>query len=185
MLPTMVRHFRVAFRHLPPEAKVEAIQEATASACTAYQRLAVQGRTDRAFASTLATFAVRQVNDCRRVGASQRIRDALSELARRKGRVVLERLDRFDSESQEWEEAIVEDHHTPVFDQVWFRIDFPAWLARLRPRNCKIAKALAIGNSTGEVAKQFGISAASVSRLRRELHASWQEFLGETPERGA
>lgn len=180
MLPAMVQHFRVAFRNLHPEAKAEAIQEATANACVAYRRLAAQGRTDRAFFSTLARFAVRQVNDCRRVGTSQNIRDASSELARRKGRVVLERLDRFDKQTEEWEEAIIEDSHTPVFDQVWFRIDFPAWLARLRPRDRKIAKSLAVGNATGEVAKQFDISAGRVSQLRRELYASWREFHGET-----
>jgi hypothetical protein len=180
MLPAMVQHFRMAFRHLRPEAKTEAIQEATANACVAYRRLAMQGRTDRAFFSALARFAVRQVNDCRRVGTSQNIRDASSELARRKGRVVLERLDHFDEESQEWQEAIVEDHHTPVFDQVWFRIDFPAWLAGLGSRDRKIATSLAVGNSTGVVARRFRVSAGRISQLRRELCDSWKEFLGET-----
>jgi hypothetical protein len=180
MLPAMVRHFRLAFCRLRPEAKAEAIQEATANACAAFQRLAAQGRTDRAFPSVLAKFAVRQVNDCRRVGTSQNIRDASSELARRKGRVVLERLDHLDSETQEWQEAIVEDHRTPVFDQVWFRIDFPAWLACLRPRDRKIAKALAVGNSTGEVATTFGVSPGRISQVRRELYLSWTAFHGET-----
>ena len=180
MLPPMVQHFRLAFRHLRPEARAEAVQEATANACVAYQRLVKQGRTDRAFPSALARFAVKQVNDCRRVGTSQYIRDALSELAQRKRRVVLERLDHFDKDLEEWQEAIVEDYRTPVFDQVWFRVDFPAWLACLRPRDRKIAKSLAVGNSTGEAARKFGVSAGRVSQLRREFHASWKKFLGET-----
>jgi hypothetical protein len=179
MLPAMVRHFRVAFCHLRPEAKAEAVAEAIANACAAYQRLAVQGHIERAFPSALARFAVWQVNDCRRVGTSQNIRDASSELAHRKGRVVLERLDHFDKTSEQWQEAVVEDHHTPVFDQVWFRIDFPAWLAGFRPRDRKMANALAVGNSTGEVARRFGLSAGRVSQLRRELYDSWKEFLGE------
>lgn len=185
MLPLMVQHFRLAFRHLPSEARAEAIQEATANACVAYQRLAVQGRTDRAFPSALARFAVRQVNDCRHVGTSQNIRDASSDLAQRKGRVILERLDQFDKDSQEWQEAVVEDYRTPVFDQVQFRVDFPRWLGQLTPRDRKVAQSLAVGRSTGEVAKQFGLSAGRISQLRQELHDSWQAFLGEKQQAAA
>lgn len=180
MLPAMLRHFRVAFRHLPPEARAEAIQEATANSCLAFYRLHRQGRTERAFPSALAKFAVRQVCDCRRVGTSQNIRDASSELARRQGRVVLERLDRFDWQSEEWKEAVVEDPHTPVFEQVQFRLDFPAWLAQLRPRDRKIVELLAAGHSTSEVARQFGLSAGRISQMRREYAQSWREFHGES-----
>lgn len=77
-------------------------------------------------------------------------------------------------------EAVVEDHHTPVPDQVAFRCDFPAWLKNLSVRNRRIAQALAVGHSTGEVAKRFGVSAGRISQMRREMHRSWQEFQDET-----
>jgi hypothetical protein len=38
---------------------------------------------------------------------------------------------------------------------------------------------LAIGNTTGEVAKRFDVSAGRVSQLRRELAESWKAFQGE------
>ncbi len=40
---------------------------------------------------------------------------------------------------QAWRQAVVENHRTPVFQQVRFRIDFPAWLARLSPKQRKVA----------------------------------------------
>ena len=127
----------------------------------------------------MARFAAAQVRDGRRVGSGQNSRDVLSERAQRVKQFYVERLDHFDQEEQSWQEAIVEDPHTPVFEQVWFRIDFPAWLRRLSPRNRKAAKSLAMGNTTSEVARQFDVSAGRVSQLRRELYKSWLAFHGE------
>jgi DNA-binding NarL/FixJ family response regulator len=131
----------------------------------------------------LARFAVAQIRDGRTVGSPQNVREVLSRYAQRKKGFSVQRLDQYDREEQQWTEAVVEDTRTPVFDQVWFRIDFPAWLARLSPRNRRIAKLMAAGYSTGEVANKFGISASRVSQLRRQLHDSWLEFHGDLPSR--
>jgi DNA-binding NarL/FixJ family response regulator len=179
MLPAIVRCLRVAFRALQDEAREEAIQEALANTCIAYARLVQRGAADRAFPTVLARFAAAQVREGRRVGSRRNVRDVLSPYAQRKKQFFVERLDRFDTEEGQWLEAVVEDPHTPVFDQVWFRIDFPAWLDRLTPRHRRIAQTLALGHSTGEVARQFGISAGRVSQLRRELYESWCDFHGE------
>ena len=179
MMPKILQHCRVAFRGLPPEARAEATQEALANTCVAFARLFKQGRQERAFATVLARFAVSQVCDGRRVGTGQNTRDVLSERAQRVKQFVVWRLDRYDEEEESWEEAIVEDPHTPVFEQVWFRIDFPAWLRHLSPRDRRAAKSLAMGNTTNEVARKLKISAGRVSQLRRELHKSWLEFHGE------
>jgi DNA-directed RNA polymerase specialized sigma24 family protein len=185
MLPVIQRHVQIAFRHLPAEAKEEAIQESLANTCVAFARLFQQGRSQRAFPIALARFAVAQVRDGRTVGSSQNVREVLSRYAQRKKGFSVQRLDQYDREEQQWTEAVVEDTRTPVFDQVWFRIDFPAWLARLSPRNRRIAKLLAAGFSTGEVATKFGISASRVSQMRRQLHDSWMEFHGDIPSRHA
>lgn len=179
MLPAIVRCLRLAFRDLQDEAREEAIQEALANTCIAYARLVQRGAADRAFPTVLARFAAAQVRAGRRVGSRRNVRDVLSPYAQRKKQFFVERLDRFDTEEGQWLEAVVEDPHTPVFDQVWFRIDFPAWLDRLAPRHRRIAQTLALGHSTGEVARQFGISAGRVSQLRRELYESWCDFHGE------
>jgi hypothetical protein len=179
MMPKILQHCRVAFRGLPPEARDEATQEALANTWAAFARLAEQGRQERAFATVLARFAAAQVRDGRSVGSGQNSRDVLSERAQRVKQFVVWRLDHYDWEDGCWREAIVEDPHTPVFDQVCFRIDFPEWLRRLSPRDRRAAKSLAMGNTTNEVARKLKISAGRVSQLRRELHKSWLEFHGE------
>jgi DNA-binding NarL/FixJ family response regulator len=92
------------------------------------------------------------------------------------------RLDRYDPVEGCWREAVVEDYRTPVADQAWFRIDFPAWLKTLPRRDRKIAKALAEGHRTTDVARRFGLSMARISQLRRELYDSWQQFHSEENE---
>jgi len=183
MLPVIRRHVQIAFRYLPAEAKEEAIQESLANTCVAFARLFQQGRSQRAFPIALARFAVAQIRDGRTVGSSQNVREVLSRYAQRKKGFSVQRLDQYDREEQQWIEAVVADTRTPVFEQVWFRIDFPAWLARLSPRNRRIAKLLAAGYSTGEVATRFGISASRISQLRRQLHDSWMDFHGDLPSR--
>ena len=179
MVPTIVRSLRIAFAHLKAEAREESVAEALANTCVAYQRLVQQGRSDRAFPTVLARFAAAQVIDGRRVGSRQNTRDVLSRRAQRKKRFQVERLDRFDDYENGWREAVVEDTRTPVFDQVCFRIDFPAWLARLSRRDRRIAELLAVGNSTKTVARRFRLSAGRVSQLRREFYLSWREFTEE------
>jgi RNA polymerase sigma factor (sigma-70 family) len=179
MLPQILKYLRRAFCNDPIEAREEAIQEAVVNTCVAYARLVERGAEQRAFPTVLARFAVAQVRQGRRVGGRQNVRDVLSPCALRKQRCLVERLDRYDTEEQAWREAVVEDPYTPVFDQVWFRIDFPQWLAGLAPRKRRIAETLAVGHSTAAVAQQFGLSAARISQLRRELYESWRGFHGE------
>ena len=93
----------------------------------------------------------------------------------------MERLDHFDEEENEWMEAVVEDHQTPVPDQVAFRIDFPAWLAIHPRRDRRIAETLAIGHSTTEAAQRFHVSPGRISQKQRDFHASWHTFHGESP----
>ena len=75
---------------------------------------------------------------------------------------------------------MVEDHQTPVPDQVAFRIDFPAWLASLSRRDRRLAQELALGHSTRHVANRFHLSDGRVSQKRREFYEYWQAFHGES-----
>jgi RNA polymerase sigma factor (sigma-70 family) len=183
LLPGILKFAARAFRELRPEAKAEAVQEAVANAYVAYARLVEQGRESLAFATVLARFAVAQVRAGRKVGGQLNAQDVSSKYCQRRKRIRLARLDRFDPQEGCWQEAVVEDHRTPVADQVSFRIDFPAWLDTLPPRDRKIAQCLAEGRSTTEVARRFRLSLARVSQLRREFRRSWLLFQGEEEER--
>ena len=179
MLPAIRQHARISFRHLSPERREDCIEEAICNACGAVARLAELNKLALAYASPLARYAVAQVKDNRRVGNHLCIGDVMSPYCQQRKHVVVERLDRFDEEENQWQEAVVEDPHTPVFDQVWFRCDFPEWLQRLSRRNRKIALKLAAGERTGRVSRQHRISAGRVSQIRRELHKAWYQFQDE------
>ena len=180
MLPAITRQVRVAFRHLPPEAKDEAIQEAICNSCVAFARLAELDKLDLAYPSVLARYAVAQVRDGRKVGGRLNIRDVMSEHCQRCKDITVERLDRFDPDEDAWAEAVVADTRSaPVPDTVAFRCDFRDWLDDLPPRSRRITESLALGNRTGEVARRFRVSPGKISQLRRELHQDWQRFENE------
>ena len=179
MLPVIENYASRAFRSLNPEARDDAVQEVIANAAVAFARLVELGKADLAFPTVLARFGIAQFCDGRRVGNRRRISDVLSSYARRKKGFHVQSLDRYQKESDEWLEAVVEDTHTPVPEQVAFRIDFPAWLKSQTKRNRRIAEALSLGYTTREVARRFKISEGRVSQLRRRLCLSWQEFHGE------
>jgi hypothetical protein len=181
MLPAIRKYAENAFYWLEPEARDDAVGEVIAGATVAYARLVELGKAELGYPSVLARFGVAQVRDGRRVGNRMRSGDVLSPYARRRKQFVVQHLDRFDKRRDEWRELLVEDTCTPVPDQVAFRIDFPDWLSRQTNRRRRIAEALAVGNTTSDVARRFGISAGRVSQLRQHFRRSWREFHGESP----
>ena len=83
-------------------------------------------------------------------------------------------------EAGNWIHVLVEDKRAPVADQVAARMDVTAWFTTLTKRMMEIAKDLAFGCSTSEVAKKHGVSAGRISQLRRTLEESWNTFQQET-----
>ena len=186
MLPAIVTHAKIAFRHLDPEAKQEAVQDVLCNACNAIARLAELGKLDLAYPSVLAGFAVSQVKDGRKVGCRLNVRDVASPYCQMKKGVKVSSIDHFDDEENGWRQAVIVDtRSSPVPEIVAFRCDFSDWLASLPRRDCHIAESLAVGNRTSEVAKQFDVSEGRVSQLRREFAESWRTFVGDETETAA
>jgi FixJ family two-component response regulator len=90
--------------------------------------------------------------------------------------ILVERLDTFDKVQEEWRQALLEDRRATPAEIAIARIDLADWLRSLSRRNRQIAKTLAMGETTSNVARQFQLSAARVSQIRRELEASWERF---------
>ena len=176
ILPIIHCRARFATRNMSAERRDEAIQEIVANACAAFARLVIRGKEEVAHPLALARYAISQFFDGRRVGNKWSVRDVMSESCQRRKGVVVERLDRYDPTNAEWKEAVIDDPRASVFRLAAFRIDFPAWLAKLPKRTRRIALAMARGDTTSEVAKRFNLSAGRISQLRRELHDSWKEF---------
>ncbi len=181
MLPAIRTHARVAFRHLGQEAREEAVQEVIANACRAYVRLVELGKTEISYAGVLARFGVAQVNDGRRVEGRSNVRDVSSEFCQRRKGGTVKRLDKFDKE-EGWQEIVVEDKTAIPADFARVRVDFSDWLRTLRRRDRRIAETLSVGETTGDVAKRFHVSASRVSQLRRQLKDSRDEFCGDVAE---
>ena len=179
MLPAIREHVRIAFRNLDPDAKAECVQNSICNACSALARLAELGKLDLAYPSVLARFAISQTRGGRLVGGHLNCKDISSAYCQRQQNVRLERLDKFDTEEDSWQEILVEDRHAGPAEVVRVRLDFASWLRRLPRRDRRIAQFLALGNRTSNIAKKFMVSEGRVSQLRRELAKSWRAFTGE------
>lgn len=179
LLPSIRRHANLRFRTLSPELCEELVQETIVRALHDYVRLVERGKEHLAFAGPLARFAAAQVRQGRRVGGKLNIRDVSSEYCRTRKGVFLKSLDRADNASGRWQEALVEDRGSTPAEIAAARIDVCEWLKTLSRRSCRLAERLAMGETTSGAARIFGISAARVSQLRRELQDAWEAFQGE------
>jgi len=179
MAPTIKTHARLSFRHLRGEALAEAIQNALCIACAAVARLAELGKLDLCYPSVMARYAVAQTKDGRMLGRPLNCKDISSEYCQRAKGVRMERLDKYDTEAECWQEILIPDQTCTPAELAASRIDFPAWLKTLKPRDRKIALKNASGETTSRVSRQHCLSAGRVSQLRRELHEAWLRFHGE------
>ena len=179
MLPVIETHARCTFRRLDPDAREEAVQEVIANACCAFARLAQLGKITLAYPTVLARYGVAQVKDGRKVGGHLNVRDVSSAYAQRRKGFIVERLDHFDEDENQWCELCVEDRHVGPADVAATRMDFAAWLRILPGRLRRIAKTLAAGETTTATAKRFGVCPGRISQIRKELFRAWQTFQGE------
>jgi len=179
MLPAIQNQAKVAFRDLPVQRQEDLIAEVTANAFVAYTRLVERGLTDIVYPTPLALYAIKQVRSGRRVGVKLNVRDVASRYCQAMKGVTVERLDRFDKETDGWQEIIVEDKKSGPAEIAATRLDFTAWLRTLPQRLRQIAKTLAVGETTGNVARKFRVSPGRVSQVRHELKKSWQAFRDE------
>jgi hypothetical protein len=181
MLPVIKLHARISFRHLDREAREEAVQNCIANAAIAYAKLHELGKVDVAYPSVLARYAVAQTKDFRVVGSQLNVQDVSSRHCQKRKHISMERLDHYDNTEDAWLEILLEDKHAGPADIVRVKLDFAAWLRSLPTRLRRIAKFLANGGRTTDVAKKFGLSNGRISQIRRELALNWRKFTGEEP----
>jgi hypothetical protein len=175
MLPVITRSASLAFRALDAEAREDAMAEVMANAYVAFARLAELDKTELAFPTVLALYAIRQYWDGRRVGTKANCHDVYAQPAS----VPREYLGT--PQDQGWKEPLIDNRRSPVRDQAAFRIDFPRWLQTLPERDRDIVLRLCQGERPVEVARRYHITRGRVSQLRRELHDGWLRFHGELP----
>ena len=182
LLPQIIIRARIAFRHLKPEARAEAVQEVVCNALQRFVRLVKLKKTSIAYAAPLATFGIKQARDGRRVGGHLNCLDISSEYCQRLTNLVVARLDRRDKDDdRQWCEVLVEDRHADAAAIVQTKLDFSDWLASLKRRDRRIAEFLANGESTRSAAHKFKVSDGRISQIRKELAESYRRFVGDEP----
>lgn len=179
LMPAIVAHAKIAFRHLDPEAREEAVQEVVCNACCAFARLVELGKASLAYPTPLARYGVAQFLDGRKVGSRLNSKDVLSTYCQRKNHLRVERLDHHDSQDDAWAEVLVEDRRAGPAATAAVRIDFSNWLHLLPRRLRKMATFLATGETTTAAAERFGVSQGRLSQVRRQLHDAWSRFQGD------
>jgi len=177
MLPIIERHARIVFCDLDAEAREEAVQEVIANALVTFVRLYELDKVDLAYPTVLARYGVARVRCGRRVGGRLNVNEVLSRYAQRRKGFTVSRLDR--QKCNEWQEVLVEDKKSTPADIATVRIDFAAWLSKMSPSRRQLAKDLACGESTADVAKSRAVTPARISQIRKEFQGSWSAFQGE------
>jgi len=172
MLPLIRSRAGRAFRKLDPESREDLIEEVVANAYCRLVRLVRHGKASLAYATPLADFAIRQVIAGRRVGSKSSVLDLTSPFGRSSRGIHFERLD----EQGALRSALLEDRRSGPAEIAAARIDIADWFHKMPDNRRRIAQALAIGETTSVVARQFGLSSARVSQIRGMLKASWERF---------
>lgn len=199
ILPKIERHGRVHFRHLKcPDKRRDCITEMVALAWKWLISLAQRGKDATQFPCTLAVLAARAVSCSRKVAGQINAGDVLNELAQQRHHFTVGSLPSSTTTSHEYlygtvygqrkldefEERLQCNAVTPPDEQAMFRIDFKDWLKTLTPRERRIIKAMARNERTKDLARQFEVSAARISQLRREFMEGWRRYWDEEPASG-
>ena len=173
MLPLIKSRAGRAFRKLDPEHRDDLIQEVIAKAFCTFASLVRRGIANTAYATPLANFAIRQTIAGRRVGSRSRLCDASSPFSQSARGIHVERLD---GEQGSLRAALIEDRRAGPAEIAAARIDVAAWFHKMPDSHRRIAQALAIGETTSFVARQFGLSSARISQIRSLLKEGWERF---------
>jgi DNA-directed RNA polymerase specialized sigma24 family protein len=181
ILPALRRHACFAFRGMKDVHRFEDCVQETLALCWLWcGRLSEQGKDARDFPTTLAAFATRHVHGGRSfVGRTTYRNEPLSPLTQARCGF---RTEAFSSEAESassWLTALQDNSTSPVDEQAAFRIDFPAWLHTLTDRNRSIVEHMAVGDTTLELSKRYGLSPGRVSQLRRDFREEWYAYTEE------
>lgn len=170
LLPQIEQHGHIYFRHVRcPHRKAELLQEMRSLGWKWFIHLNHRGKNVHEFATVFVRLLARAVNSGRRLTGQAKAKDVMNRVTQERGGFGVEAFD----------ERLRENTVTPVPDQVQFRIDWPAWLATLTARERRIIRAMAQNERTSDLGREFEVSAARISQMRREFCDGWTRFCGD------
>lgn len=186
VLPRIERHARIFFRWVRCwQQREDRVAETIGLAWKWFRRLAERGRDARQFVGVLARYAARAVATGRRLCGQESSRDVLSPSLQQRRGFSIQRLPDFSTlRSHPVAEALQDNTHTEIPEQVAFRCDFPVWRASRTARDQQIMDALLVGEQAQHVAERFGVSVGRISQKRREFAQDWARFTNADTEDG-
>ena len=187
ILPQIVRHGHVCFRHLKcADRHEDAIAEMTALCWKWFVRLAQRGKDGTRFPVILAHYAGRAVRSGRRLCGQEKAKDVSSLRAQQRHGFAISQLPQASSSTGNvFDEALHDNTQTPVPDQVGFRMDFPRWRKSRCKRDRRLIDDLMLGERTLDAARRHGLTAGRISQLRRDFRDDWLAFCDELPGHGS
>ena len=151
----------------------DAVQELIAIAFDIYQKSVRKGK--QVFYTPIKDFAIKKYKDGRRFLGSSTT-DLLAERTRILKRSDVYSLTLFDA--REGSLHFMIDKWNNVSRTVQFKIDFfETWLQQQTERDRAIIIDLAMGETTGDVARKHGVSDGLISQYRKRYKASWNAFI--------
>jgi hypothetical protein len=180
ILPRVELHGRIYFRHKNSDRREDLIAEMVGLCWRWFLRLVQRGKDPTRFVSALATYAARAVNSGRRVCGMGRSKDVLNPSTQRRKGFTVSKLPDFSTLSDNpLQEALQDNTRSPVDEQVFFRIDFPAWLLTWDLRRRRLITDMAKGEGTLDLAAKYKVCPARISQMRREFHTNWERFTAD------
>ena len=194
LLPRIETQARIYFRDIKCAVrKADCIAEVVALAWKWFCRLLKRGKDATQFMGAVISLAARAVRSGRRVCRQESAHDAMNLVTQRRHNFKIEPLpltrasleELYSSPhgqklQDEYEERLQHNTTTPILDQVAFRVDFPAWLKTLTPRERRIIRAMSADERTKELSRRFHVSPGRISQMRREFSNDWRRFCGDS-----
>jgi hypothetical protein len=194
LVPNIEKHARNAFAYYKcANQKADKVAESVALAWKWFVRLHERGKNASTFPVVFASLVARAVASGRRIAGGEPASDVMSKSAQRKHGFSVTEFPHADAiplheifsdpHAQKaidaLEERLADNTQTPVPDQAAFRIDFPAWMRTLSPRERLLAQAMMREEGTNDLSRKFGVSAGRISQIRSKLRTEWTSFCGD------
>jgi len=184
LMPVITKSARRAFAGYNSDKQADAVQNLLLWAFENLKRLASKGRFHDVYAGSLARFAISRHHEGRSLGVVTSSGDVMSSYCQNLGRSKVKNYGLAENIADSFaSEATATDARYPVARTVQFKMDFiEGWLQEQSERDRSIILDLALGETTGDVARKYTVSDALISQYRKRYRSSWNEYIADKKE---
>ena len=181
LLPFLMKSANRAFAGYSPDRRSDAVQNILCWAFLNLKRLASNGRLHDVYAGSLARFAIGRHREGRSLGVVTSSGDVMSHYCQNLGRSKVKNYGLAENIADCFtSEATATDARYPVDRTVQFKMDFfEGWVQEQSERDREIILDLAMGETTGDVARKYGVTDGLISQYRKRYRASWNEYIAD------